>query len=203
MLKYSSLLICLLAILSCKVTKKGDSGHSRGIVKTSYISQAKTTDNGLVFPDDWLGFWGGDLDIYDQMGLKQSLPMALDNSITDVSGTYTWAIIYGSDSIAGRRDYLLKEIDKSKGHYIVDEKNGILLDAYFIDNELISVFEVMGNTLTSVYKREGNTLVFEITMYKSQHLDITGDTIIGSDTIPPVKNFKPMVRQKAVLNRRD
>ena len=66
--------------------------------------------------------------------------MALESSITDVSGQYTWAIIYGADSIAVRRVYMLNEVDKSKGHYIIDEKNGKLLDTFLIDNELISVF---------------------------------------------------------------
>ncbi len=40
-------------------------------------------------------------------------------------------------------------------------------------------------------------------MYKSEPTNITGDTIIGIDTIPAVKSFKPIVRQKAVLKKRD
>jgi len=192
-----------LTVLSCKVAKEDGLESSREIVNTNYNSQANSTDYELIFPNNWLGFWEGDLNIYNEMGLKQTLPMSLDHSISDVSGTYNWAIIYGSDSIAGRRDYVLKEVDKSKGHYIVDEKNGILLDAYLIDNELISVFDVMGNSLISTYKIEGNNMIFEIMMYKSQHLNITGDTIIGTDTIPPVKSYKPFVRQKAVLTKVD
>ncbi len=138
-------------MLSCKVTKKDSLGLISENLKTTNISNPEYSKLNLNFPDDWLGFWEGDLHIYDEMGLQQSLPMALDNSITGVKGQFTWAIIYGTDSIAGRRDYLLKEVDKNKGHYMVDEKNGILLDAYLIDNELVSVFEVMGNSLTSTY----------------------------------------------------
>ena len=151
MLRYFTVLICLLVMLSCKVTKKDSLGLISENLKTTNISNPEYSKLNLNFPDDWLGFWEGDLHIYDEMGLQQSLPMSLDNSITGVKGQFTWAIIYGTDSIAGRRDYLLKEVDKNKGHYMVDEKNGILLDAYLIDNELVSVFEVMGNSLTSTY----------------------------------------------------
>ena len=203
MYKYAPLLIGLFVLLSCKMTKQVDSGLTDKDEKVSDASFKEEKDIKLNFPDDWLGFWEGELHIYNEIGLKQSLPMALDNSTTNITGQYTWAIIYGSDSIAGRRDYLLKEVDKSNGHYIVDEKNGILLDAYLIDNELISVFEVMGNSLTSTYKREGNNMIFEIMMYKSQHVSITGDTIIGTDTIPPVKSYKPIVTQKAILTKKD
>jgi hypothetical protein len=191
-----------LLILSCKITKKEGPQLSKEVILDIGLSSNMNHTEKLTFPNEWLGYWVGDLHIFNEQGLKQTLPMALENSITDVSGQYTWAIIYGADSIAGRRDYMLNEVDKSKGHYIVDEKNGILLDAFLIDNELISVFEVLGNSLTSTYKREGDNLIFEIMMFKSDHTSITGDTIIGMDTIPPVKSFKPVVRQKAVLKRK-
>lgn len=202
--RYSLLFVCLLTIFSCKVIHEVNPG-------TQYLSKdiSVTSNNPtiaqqeLIFPDDWLGYWEGDLCIYNTSGLQQTISMALDNSTTDVEGQYNWAIIYGPDSITGRRDYVLNEVDKNTGHYVVDEKNGIILDAYLIDNELISVFEVMGNSLTSTYRRESDNLYFEIIMYKSQYTSITGDTIIESDTIPAVKSYKPFIKQKAVLRRRN
>ncbi len=183
---------------SCKSIKK------ESAISPKQNTQLETSDTSekLIFPDDWLGYWQGDLNIYGVTGLKQSLPMALDNAVTDIEGEYTWAIIYGQDTIAGRRDYSLKEVDKDNGHYVVDENNGILLDSYLIDNELISVFDVMGNTLTSTYKREDDKMIFEIMMYKSEKNKLTGDTIIGLDTIPAVSTYRPVVRQKAILSKR-
>ena len=201
--RYTALFSCFLLIVSCKVSKNEHVVLSKDATEDLVLSSSMNNDVKLTFPHDWLGYWVGDLYIYNEQGLKQILPMALDNSVTDFSGQYTWAIIYGTDSIAGRRDYILNEVDISIGHYVVDEKNGILLDAHLIDNELISVFEVMGNTVSSTYKREGENMIFEIMMFKSDHTNITGDTIIGTDTIPPVKSYKPVIRQKAVLKRKD
>ena len=56
--------------------------------------------------------------------------------------------------------------------------------------------------MTSNYKREGDNLIFEIMMFNSDYTSITGDIIIGVYTIPPVKSFKPVVKQKAVLKRK-
>lgn len=156
----------------------------------------------LTFPDDWLGYWEGTLDIYNASGKVQSLPMALDNARTENDSIFTWAIIYGEDTIAGRRDYLLQVVDAEKGLYVTDEQNGILLDNHLVGNELISVFEVMGNTLTTTYRREGDEMFFEILMFKSKESSITGDTLINGEEIPAVKNFPVGVTQKARLRRR-
>lgn len=186
-----------LFFLSCKTTK-----DETPLLPKFTNEITKTIDADLVFPDDWLGYWVGQLNIYDENGLKQSIPMSLDNSKTDSSGVYNWAIIYGADSIAGRRNYFLNTVDVTKGHYVVDEQNGIVLDAFLIDNELISVFEVMGNQLISSYKIEDDYLQFEILMFGSSEISITGDTIINNKDIPIVKSYMPKVVQKARLSKK-
>jgi len=174
----------------------------KNITPSDQSTDFQSSKAPFTFPDDWLGYWEGELTINNTTGTLQKIPMALDQALTDSSGVYTWAIIYGEDTIKGRRDYLLRTVDATKGHYITDERNGILLDAYLIDNELISVFEVMGNQLITKNKREKDNLIFEILMYKSTVANITGDTIINNDTIPPVSSYIPVVTQKAVLSKR-
>lgn len=169
------------------------------------IDQQQATEQQIqpfVFPNDWLGYWQGDLKIYNVDGLQQTIPMALDNAKTYNDSAFTWAIIYGADTIAGRRDYQLEVVDASKGHYRVDEKNGIILDAYLINDELVSVFDIMGNTLTSTYRRVGTTMEFTIMMYKSDAISTTGDTLYGEEQIPQVNTYKPIVTQKATLHQR-
>jgi len=154
-----------------------------------------------IFPEDWLGYWTGDLEIYDANGLKQIVPMSLDLSETDTSDVYTWAIIYGQDSTAQRRDYQLKEIDATTGHYLIDEKNGIILDAYHLHNELNSVFEVMGNTLLTSYKREKNEMIFSVKLFPSTAIRVSGDTLIANQDIPKVNSYQLTVSQTARLNK--
>lgn len=163
-----------------------------------------TSENTWTFPDDWMGYWEGDLSIYTKNGLSQTIPMALDNRPTDTLGLYHWAIIYGEDTIKGRRDYYLEEKDPSIGHYITDERNSILINSYHRGNTLASAFEVMGNFLTSTYTRTKEGITFEILMMKHKQGVLTGgmegDT--SATAIPVVTTYPVAVRQVAYLKKR-
>ena len=152
-----------------------------------------------VFPDDWLGQWKGELQIYNGTELTQTFPMALDHRITDHSDTLIWAIIYGEDSIAGRRDYQLITKDKQMGHYVVDEKNSIYLDTYLRGNKMISSFEVQNNLITLVYKREGDAMIFEIYAINTKEAKISGNQEHNGSEMPLVKSFKVNSMHKAIL----
>jgi len=200
-MKHLVLLVGVLSILAMSCSRKH--AVSKGIFQSGAHSDMDTTSKtDYVFPDDWLGNWSGELNIFTVNGLKQTLPMALDLSTTDTSGIYTWAIIYGHDSIAQRRDYVLKEVDKSLGHYVIDEKNGILIDAYHIHNELSSVFSVMGNTLVNAYRLEGNQLTFTVKIFPSEEIRTSGDTLLLDQKIPEVLSFQHTMSQVARLQKK-
>lgn len=167
------------------------------------IGQNSTSAQPKTFPDEWLGVWEGTLHIYNHQNVLQSIPMSLENLRTDSADIFQWVIIYGEDKIKGKRDYILKTKDKSKGHYVVDEKNGILLDAYLLENKLISHFEVMGNQLTSIYERQEDKMIFEIIVNKSVPATVSGNIKAeGQEDIPEVKSFPIIGYQKAILTKK-
>ena len=156
-----------------------------------------------VFPDDWLGYWEGEVEIHDVNGLKQKIPIALDHQKTETLGTYIWAIIYGEDTVAGRRQYYLKDIPEESGHYVVDEKNTILLDHYYINGHLYSQFEVMGTHITSIMYKEGDEMHFDIISSQFEPIRINRDTIYLGEEIPEVKGFKTLRLQTSVLHKKN
>lgn len=153
------------------------------------------------FPDDWLGYWTGDLHIYNESGKTMTIPMALDNAPTGIDSVWTWAIIYGEDTISGRRDYELQVVDSSKGHYVVDEKNSIYLDAFLLDNSLISTFKVGGSYLQSTYELDGEDMIFNISVFPEKEIRTSGDTIHLGEDIPLVYSYKNTVLQRARLRK--
>lgn len=191
--KIGHLLILSVTIFSMSAVSCTKKVASVKISESSYLERA------TVFPADWAGSWLGDLEIYTKDGLQQQVQMGLDILPTAADSIYTWQISYLVDSVADVRAYSLHILDRTQGHYKIDENNGILLDGYLLGDRFISVFEVMGNVLQSVYTLQKDRLHFEITMHKSASISSSGDTLYGGDKIPNVDSYAVTTYQHAVL----
>jgi hypothetical protein len=169
-----------------------------------FLGACKTTKTRQpflpVFPDDWLGGWQGDLDIFNATGKVMTVPMQCWHQKRP-DGLYDWHLVYGSGDKQDVRAYELKTMDAAKGHYQVDEKNGILIDAFVFHDRLISTFSVMENVIQTHYIVEKEQLTFEVYMHSQKPMSTTGDTIIQGDTIPTVNSFHNQVYQRAILKR--
>jgi len=164
------------------------------------IDQAIEADS---FPHSWLGNWVGDLNIYKENKLIQTLPMELEILEIDSSENYIWAIIYGEDKTAGRRSYELESLDADKGLYRIDEKNTIKLEAYLFGNKLYSQFSVMGNQLLCTYEKIDDKIIFEIISGSTEPVSTTGNSLVEGEEIPAVKAFPITIMQRAVLKLKE
>ncbi len=154
------------------------------------------------FPESWLGSWEGDLNIYKENKLVQTLPIELEMLAIDTSDNYVWAIIYGEDKVAGRRSYELEIINAEKGIYRIDEKNSIKLESYLFGNKLYSQFSVMGSQLLCTYEKVDDKMIFEIISGSIDPVSITGGKIVDEEDIPEVKAYPVTVMQKALLHQK-
>ena len=148
------------------------------------------------FPADWEGTWEGDLKIFQANQEVQRVNMALQiEPISD--SVWTWVIQYGPEE-TGRRDYQLLRVNQATGHYAIDEKNGILLDAYYQAGTLYSRFSVMKGLLTSRIQWVDGTLSYEIISGPLEPVAETGGT---SEEVPPVQSYGIPTLQRAILTR--
>ena len=166
-----------------------------------FMQSAFAKLDSLDFPRDWQGKWLGELKIYSATGLQQNVAMELQILPLENEGEFTWTIIYGEDKEAGKRGYLLKTIDASKGEYLIDEQNSILLESYVLGEKFFNRYDVMGNMILITLEQQGKHLVFEVLSGKMDPVSITGDTIFNEEEIPAVKTFPLRVYQKAVLGK--
>jgi hypothetical protein len=95
-----------------------------------------------AFPEAWLGRWKGPARSVSPGRPAMEFTTELVVARTDDPSRFAWTIIY--DGAAGKqeRKYELIVKDADKGLYEIDEKNGIILPATFIDGALCSRFEV-------------------------------------------------------------
>jgi hypothetical protein len=114
---------------------------------------------------------------------------------TDTANVYSWQIIYGEKG-QDNRPYLLKPVDTAKGHWQIDERNGIVIDQYFTGNRFTSAFTVQSTTIVDSYWREGKTLVAEFYSLTAKPVATTGG---GTEESPRVDSYAIKGYQKAVL----
>jgi hypothetical protein len=152
------------------------------------------------FPLDWQGEWKGSLQIYTPNGSQQTYPMTLQIMPTDSTQRWKWVLMYGEGDKQDIRNYELVVKDASKGKYVIDEKNDIILEANLFQNVLISRFAVEKNELTCTYRLENKQLIFEVMMHKITESTQTGGT---ASTSTKVTSFATSVYQKAVLEKKE
>lgn len=153
----------------------------------------------LDFPKDWSGKWRGDLKIYSGLGLRQTIKMELHLIPQEGSENYDYTIIYDSPDRFDKRLYELIVVDKSQGLYLMDEKNTILIESYFMGGKWFQRFDVVENLLVCSIEQIGDQLVWEITSGKTKAISTTGDTNL--EGIFEVNTFPVGVYQRAVLSK--
>ena len=172
----------------------------RYILATAFLlaCSAALSAQEKKFPDDMLGHWKGELSWY-QTGVQEPRTVMMELRIekADTAGWYTWQIRYGA---AGEDDrpYLLKPVDVSKGHWAIDENNGIVLDMYWVAGRFSGAFTVGKSTILESNWREGENLIVEFYSTSAQPVATTG---AGTEESPKVDSYRVGSYQRAVLSR--
>jgi hypothetical protein len=157
--------------------------------------QLSAQSDSLQFPQDFYGIYKGDLHITNSNG-NQTIQMEFHLNPTDAIGKYQYMLVYIINGNRQERQYNLFEKDIAKGEYLVDENNGILLDAKLIDNTIFSMFEVQGSILTTTERFYKDSMDFEITFAKKSQQ--TKSVTIGDDATEVI-SYPISVLQKAHL----
>ncbi|MBP6430319.1 MAG: hypothetical protein KA319_00955 [Ferruginibacter sp.] len=150
-----------------------------------------------TFPQQFIGKWKGELQWMVAGKPTQKFKMQLNILPTDSANQYTWQIIYGG---AGKdnRPYILKPIDTAKGHWIVDERDGIILDSYVHGNCIHGAFTVQNNTIVDNYCVTGNKMTVEFFSIKLVDKKQSGK---GTNEVPFVDSYRVGSYQTGVLTK--
>lgn len=152
-----------------------------------------------TFPDDWMGDWYGNMSIYNAKGKAQELNMELHLAETDSAGRWQWTLVYEVDTVRDERKYELVAADAEKGHYIIDEKNSILLDSYLYRNVLTSRFSVNNSLLIVNYTFHSDRIEFQILFGGLDKVITTGEEV---EEVESILSYPINGMQSATLYRR-
>lgn len=156
------------------------------------------------FPESWIGQYKGELLIYGVDSVKTKIDMELKIDKTANDSIYDWTIIYYFKGKSDIRAYSLNVFDREKGHYKIDERNSIIIDAYLHNNSVFtSFFKVEESNIVASYSKKESSILFEIIASKAKPVSITGNTKSNDKDISEVLSFKVNGRQKALLKKYD
>ena len=147
------------------------------------------------------GHWRGTMEVSVGPKIVQTVPMQLRILPTDTLGVYTYRIIYGLDTVAGDRPYLIRTVNEEKGQYVIDELNSIKIESYRQGNTLTSAYEVEGNLIFDILELRQDEMIWSLMSGKIEPISTTGNTTYLGEKIPTVRTYPIGVLQRAVLRR--
>ncbi|MEL6671536.1 MAG: hypothetical protein AAFR61_05070 [Bacteroidota bacterium] len=162
------------------------------------MSSLLAQEHEAAFPAGWEGAWKGDLQIFSKGKITMEIPMELQIAPTDSAGIFQWTIIYYGEK-TDRRAYELVPVDASIGHYVIDEKNSIFLDAFFNGSTLSSRFSVGDGLLLITYTLRGENIEMNIFFGGQEKKQKTGEEVenVGDIYSYPVGSLHRAVLRKA------
>lgn len=113
----------------------------------------------------WTGTWKGACGLTPAFSGVTQFAASLEIGEPSSAGqARNFKLIYEESGALPRqvRDYELRPVDASSGHFVVDEHNGLLLDTFLSGNVLYSNFVINGNLIQATYILNGDRLLLDM-----------------------------------------
>ena len=156
---------------------------------------------GQGFPEAWAGRWQGPVQVMAPNGPLDTFTMQLDIGPTDDASRFDWRMTLNGREGLKVEAYSLVVKDRTIGSFAIDENNGVVMDATWIDGTLYSEFEVGGSRIQVRYLRRVlpgvDELLIDMTLARTED----GHSAGGSTEGTAVATWPMRSVQRAVLRR--
>ncbi len=151
-----------------------------------------------TFPTSWVGHWKGAARAALRGRPDREFTMELVIAPIPGRDAFTWTIVYAEGERRQERAYEIVPVDAAAGHFRIDEKNSILIDAYFLENAVHSRFEVQNSSIDVRYAMRNGGIDVSLTTYaKAPPVTTSG----GKDRVPEVLSYGLSAVQTARLTK--
>lgn len=153
-----------------------------------------------VFPYSWIGQWGGQCAIG-----SFEFPMKLVVETTDQDNTFQWQITYFLGQNPQVRDYTISPGEQNPNHFIIDEKNSIVINNYFMEDTfsetLMSLFKVQTNIIPGQYRRMDDQMFVTLPLFSDLSPSVSGGGVVNGFNVPKVLDWGASSLQNCILYR--
>ena len=156
------------------------------------LTSLRAEDPAPTFPKSWEGVWKGACVLV--RGGKTAMEFPMELHVEKREGHWTWKVVYGAGAQRQVRPYELRATGEN---WVIDEKNGIVIDSYFENGRLHSRFDVMESSIQATYRRRGDELDVSLVTFDAKPVRRSG----GQDRIPKVAAYELRAVQRGTLKR--
>jgi len=154
------------------------------------------------FPDAWVGRWEGELiTTTPPDSVRNRVPVAREIAPEAQGGAWTWRTVFNRDTVNGVRPYRLVARDAARGRYVMDEGNGVELEATWVAGTLVSVFQVGSRVLESREEVRGDTLVQDLVWWSATPSGRVRGAGANAEQGAEVLLYRVEGRQRMVMRR--
>ena len=129
------------------------------------IAHAQNADVAAMagaLPRVWHGTWAGNLTVHSQDGASFERGMELAIEPDQDAKNLTWRMVSEFRGRTTVRNYELVAVSGEPGHYEIDEKNGIVLDAWLMGTVLYTYYKDGDVLITARYELRKEGLSMEL-----------------------------------------
>ena len=128
----------------------------------------KTIFNQSGLPAEWHGVWKGETNLTWANGKTEKVGMELEVAPFKDGNADQWKVIYVFSDRREERNYEIKTVEGRINHFVIDEKNGFLIDNFLSNNALHSQFTINGNLVTTRFELVKDSITVELTMFDTR-----------------------------------
>lgn len=176
------------------------------IVLMTFTSNSQNSIHKTGFPNEWIGNYKGKMYILNnERNSLDSVDVVFKLHETTEKNKWTYVFKYSSQRYGNMiKDYLLVKPDSlASGVYLLDEKNGIIIQQVLMGNTFFSNFTVAESHIFTILRKNGEYIEMEVTSSKKLPVMTTRNHTGKNEKVFEIKSMLPYTTQFAILKKVD
>lgn len=161
-----------------------------------------TTVNAQTTLEAWEGDYSGQMIIGFTNRPNDSLDVTFEFKPIKDDSVWSYKLVFNSETYGKIvKDYEVHRVGDSEKDFLMDEKDGIIIEMSLLDGCFYDLFEVMDNYISSTLCKNGDDLRFDLFMSSKKTGTVTSSEEDEEGKTFEVTSYKPTLHQTVVLKR--
>ena len=152
--------------------------------------------------ESWEGTYEGEMVIGFDNRTNDSVHVLFQLLPIEMNSSWSYRMTYISDEYGQIvKDYIIRKVEDSNVDFLLDEKDGIVIEMSLMNNCFYDMFEVMDNLYATTLRKVGDELVFDLFTASKPDGTLTKSEADEEGNVFEVTSYKPSLHQTVVLKQ--